>query len=75
MFDLHSPVSGKIVKFNKVLQEEPSIINNGPHEMAWIAEIKPSNLITLEEELRSLMKPHQYKMWVSKLSQPRILGI
>ena len=75
MFDLYSPVSGKIIKINKVLQGEPSIINKDPYEIAWIAEIKPNNLITLEEELRDLMRLHQYKMWVSKLGRSRILGI
>jgi glycine cleavage system H protein len=75
MFDLYSPVSGKIIKLNTNLQDEPSLINKDPYEMAWIAEIKPSNLILLEEELRDLMKPHQYKMWASKRGQPRILGV
>jgi len=75
MFDLYSPVSGKIIKINKVLQDEPSIINKDPYEIAWIAEIKPNNVVTLEEELRDLMRLHQYKMWVSKLGRPRILGI
>jgi len=75
MFDLYSPVSGKIIKINKVLQDDPSIINKDPYEIAWIAEIKPNNLITLEEELRDLMRLHQYKMWVSNLGRPRILAI
>ncbi len=75
MFDLHSPVSGKIIKINEVLQEEPFIINKDPYEITWIAEIKPNNIITLEEELRDLMRLHQYKMLVSKLGRSRILGI
>ncbi len=75
MFDLYSPVSGKIIKFNKLLLDEPFIINKNPYEIAWIAEIKPDNLITLEEESRNLMRLHQYKVWVSKLGRPRILGI
>ncbi len=74
MFDLYSPVSGRIIKINKVLQDEPFVINKDPYEIAWIAEIKPNNLITLEEELRDLMRLHQYKTWVSKLGRPRILG-
>ena len=75
MFDLYSPVSGKIIRLNNVLQDEPFIINKDPYEIAWIAEIKPDNLITLEEELRDLMKLHQYKMWVNKLGRSRILGL
>ena len=75
MFDLYSPVSGKIIKINKVLQDEPFIINKDPYEIIWIAEIKPNNVITLEEELRDLMGIAQYKMWVLKTGRPRILGI
>ena len=75
MFDLYSPVGGKIIKINDVLQDEPFIINKDPYEIAWIAEIKPDNLITLEEELRDLMKLHQYKMWVNKLGRSRILSL
>ena len=75
MFDLYSPVSGKIIKINKDLQDEPFIINEDPYEIVWIAEIKPNNLVTLEEELRDLMKLRQYKMWVLKLGRSRILGL
>jgi glycine cleavage system H protein len=75
MFDLHSPVSGKIIKINEGLQEEPFMINKDPYEITWIAEIKANNIITLEEELRDLMRLHQYKMLVSKLGRSRILGI
>lgn len=75
-FDLYSPVSGKIIKINKFLQEESFLIKNGPYEMAWIIEIKPNNLITLEEELRDLMTLHQYIPWVIKLrALRRISGI
>lgn len=75
MFDLYSPVSGKITKINKVLLDEPFTINKDPLEITWIAEIKPDNLVTLEEELRDLMRAPQYKTWMSKQGQPRILGL
>ncbi len=75
MFDLYPPVSGKIIKINKALQDKPFTINEDPYEVGWIAEIKPNNLIKLEEELRDLMRLHQYKACVSKLGRPRILGI
>jgi glycine cleavage system H protein len=75
MFDLYSPISGKIIKLNKTLQDEPYIVNKDPYEAGWIAEIKPNNLIALEEELRNLMKQRQYKTWVSKLGRPRILAL
>ena len=73
-FDLHSPISGKIIKINKAVQDTPSLINEDPYGIAWISEIKPNNLVTLEEELRGLMRLHRYKTWASKLSRPQILG-
>jgi len=75
MFDLYSPVSGKIIEINEALQDEPSIIDRDPYGIIEIAKIKPNNIITLEEELRDLMRLRQYKTWVSKLGRPRILGI
>jgi len=75
MFDLHSPVSGRIAKINGVLRDEPFIISRDPYKAGWIAEIKPNNSITAEEELRDLMKPHQYEVWSLKLGGRRILGL
>ena len=75
MFDLFSPISGKIVEVNRALLDEPFIISKDSCEMAWIAEIKPDNLITLEDELRNLMRLPQYETWVSKLGRPRILSL
>jgi glycine cleavage system H protein len=75
MFDLQSPVSGRIAKINRVLQDEPLIISRDPYNAGWIAEIKPNNSITVEEELRDLMKPHQYQVWSLKLGGRQILGL
>jgi len=71
-FELHAPVSGKIIEINKALLTEPSIINKDPYESGWIAKIEPDNTVTLEEELRELMRPAQYKTWASKLDQPKL---
>ncbi|UCG36890.1 MAG: hypothetical protein JSV64_01020 [Candidatus Bathyarchaeota archaeon] len=68
VFDLYAPVSGKIVKLNSALLEKPLLLNEVPYESGWIAEIKPNNVITLEEELRDLMGPNQYKLWFTKLT-------
>jgi glycine cleavage system H protein len=65
-FDLHAPVSGKIARVNEAVTEKPMIINEDPYEEGWIAEIKPNNVVTLEEELRELMGSRQYKLWTIK---------
>jgi len=67
MFDLYSPISGKIVKINEGLKNDPSIINGDPYGEGWIVEIKPNNSLTLEQELKTLLGAREYNKWVEKL--------
>lgn len=67
MFDLYAPVSGKIVKINRKLENEPNLINEDPYGEGWIIEIKPKNSLTLEQELKSLLSAREYNKMVSKL--------
>ena len=67
MFDLYAPVSGKIVKFNETLRNEPQLINEDPYNEGWIVEIKPNNSLTLEQELKDTLSLRQYNKWVTKL--------
>ena len=67
LFDLYAPVSGKIVKVNSDLKNEPHLINEDPYGEGWIAEIKPNNSIVLEEELKTLLGAREYNKWVTKL--------
>ncbi|MEM3696707.1 MAG: glycine cleavage system protein GcvH [Candidatus Bathyarchaeia archaeon] len=67
MFDLYAPVSGKIVKVNEKLKNEPNIINEDPYNEGWIIEIKPKNSLVLEEELKKLLSAREYNKWISKL--------
>ena len=67
MFDLYAPVSGKIVKINRKLKNEPNLINKDPYGEGWIIEIKPKNSLTLEQELKSLLSAREYNKMVSKL--------
>jgi glycine cleavage system H protein len=38
--DLYSPVSGRIVKVNEALLDQPELVNTAPYEGGWIAEIE-----------------------------------
>jgi len=67
MFDIYAPVSGKIVKINEDLKNEPKLINEDPYGKGWILEIKPKNSMVLEEELNDLLSAREYNKWVSKL--------
>jgi glycine cleavage system H protein len=67
MFDLYAPVSGKIVKVNEALKNEPYLINEDPYNEGWIVEIKPNNSLTLEQELKGLLGAREYNKLVTKL--------
>lgn len=54
--DVYSPVSGKIIEVNSILEDSPELLNSDPYEEGWIfkIEIKHSN------ELNDLMDPDAY---------------
>jgi glycine cleavage system H protein len=67
MFDLYSPVSGKLVKINEDIKNSPHLINEDPYNEGWIIEVKPKNSLTLEQELKDMFSSRQYHKWVNKL--------
>ncbi|MFZ3089035.1 MAG: glycine cleavage system protein GcvH [Nitrospirota bacterium] len=46
-----APVTGKIVRVNEELSENPEIINGDPYEKGWIAVIEISDVNEIEELL------------------------
>jgi glycine cleavage system H protein len=67
MFDLYSPVSGKIAKINEELKANPHLVNEDPYSRGWVVEIKPNNSVVLEEELKNLLSAREYTKLVTKL--------
>lgn len=55
--DLYAPVSGKIVKTNQSLVDDPAPLNQDPYGAGWILEIELSS----EAELEKLLSPKQYE--------------
>lgn len=41
--DLYSPLTGKVVKVNESLPDNPSVINTDPYGAGWILELEPSD--------------------------------
>ncbi|HAQ64333.1 MAG TPA: glycine cleavage system protein H [Bacteroidales bacterium] len=40
VFELISPVTGKVISVNKTLEQKPELINENPYESGWVAEIE-----------------------------------
>ena len=55
--ELYSPVSGKIAKVNKVLEDAPETINTSPYDEGWLVEIEVKD----KSEIDNLLDPESYK--------------
>ncbi|CAI9090553.1 OLC1v1025353C1 [Oldenlandia corymbosa var. corymbosa] len=54
--DVYSPVSGKVVEVNEVLNDSPGMINGSPYEDGWLMKVEVSN----KDELNTLLDADQY---------------
>lgn len=46
--ELFAPVSGKVVKVNEALQDEPQQVNQDPYGKGWLIEVEPSDAAQVE---------------------------
>ena len=51
--DLFMPVSGEVTEFNRVLEDNPEIINTDPYGDGWIIKVFISDISTLDDLLSS----------------------
>ena len=51
--DLFMPVSGEVTEFNRVLEDNPEIINTDPYGDGWIIKVCISDISTLDDLLSS----------------------
>lgn len=60
--ELFAPVSGKVVRVNEELEDEPETINIDPYEAGWLVEVELSN----PEELKALMNEEAYQTFINE---------
>ena len=54
--DLYSPVSGKVIKRNESLIDNPELVNEGPYEQGWMLKVE----IKDASELDNLLSADDY---------------
>ena len=47
--DLFAPVSGKVIKINETLEDNPEFVNSDPYVNGWIVKVSISDISELEE--------------------------
>jgi glycine cleavage system H protein len=60
--ELVSPVTGKVMAVNPILEDHPSVINEDPYSEGWLIEVRLKNVA----ELDSLMDMDEYYHFVFK---------
>lgn len=60
--DIMTPVSGKIIQANDVLQEKPGTINKEPEGEGWIARIEVKD----GKEVEGLMGVEEYRRFTEE---------
>ena len=60
--DVYSPISGAVTEGNKVIVDDPSIVNSDPEGASWFFKIKIKNI----SELDSLMNKSDYDKFVTE---------
>ena len=55
--DLFMPLSGEVVEFNEILEDEPELVNTDPYEKGWMIKIS----ITDNSQLDDLLDAKAYQ--------------
>ena len=61
--DLYAPVSGKVIRVNSSLSDDPSQVNQDPHEKGWMIQVE----LTDSDSQKNLLDAAAYENYVASL--------
>jgi glycine cleavage system H protein len=61
--DIFSPISGRVIEVNTVLDSKPGLINKSCYDKGWIAKIEISD----KDETSNLMTAEEYRMFLESV--------
>ena len=62
--EIFCPVGGEVIEINSTLVANPELVNESPHERAWMIKIRIAN----SEELNELMSAEAYEEYLQEQS-------
>lgn len=62
--EVFCPVGGEVVEVNPALDATPELINQSPHQQAWMVKLRISN----REELKELLGAEEYQEYLQEQS-------
>ena len=63
--EIFAPVSGEIIEVNSKLLDSPEMINESPHQQAWMVKVRMLN----PDELRGLLSAEEYEEYLEEQSE------
>jgi glycine cleavage system H protein len=63
--EVFCPVSGEVIEVNSKLEESPELINQSPHEKAWMIKVR----ITSAVELKELLSAEEYEEYLQEQAE------
>ena len=63
--EVFCPVGGEVIEVNAKLEEKPELINQSPHQNAWMIKIR----ITNPEELKELLSAEEYEEYLQEQAE------
>ena len=63
--EIFAPITGEIIEVNSKLLDSPEMLNESPHEQAWMVKIRLAN----PEELRGLLSPEEYEEYLEEQTE------
>ena len=62
--EIFCPLSGEVVEVNTKLEDKPELINESPHQKAWMIKLRIANL----DELKDLLSTEEYEEYIQEQS-------
>ena len=63
--EIFAPVTGEIIEVNSKLLDSPEMINESPHQQAWMVKVRMLN----PDELRGLLSAEEYEEYIEEQSE------
>ena len=60
--EIFCPVGGEVIEVNSKLEANPELINESPHQKAWMIKIRMAN----PEELKELLNAEEYEEYLQE---------
>ena len=60
--EIFCPIGGEVIEVNSKLEEKPELINESPHQNAWLIKFRLNN----PEELKELLSAEEYEEYLQE---------